>query len=261
MEELIKTNQTEYGEYEELLFERDQLRKEAGQIWTAYVREFGQLMTEVYEQKLECVKRKKTIAFYQAAINHGGTVDQKALEEYLAKEMASYYENLRKMMKDHETAKNAGMSSAYEVRRSKTLYRRIAKLIHPDIRPETDRNDTLRELWERTQTAYALNDVKALSELEVLVRKALKDLALGDAQAEIPDVAGRIEELKKEIREIKETEPYIHRALLGDPEAVQKKKDGLKEELETYRKYNRDLDQVIEDLLRNGGVTIQWQMN
>lgn len=259
--DLIKSTNTRYEEYELLLLDRDQIQKETGQIWTAYIKEFGQLLTDVYEEKLECIKRKKTISYYQAAINHGDAIDPAAIQKYLDKEMASYYADLRQMIQDNETCRNSGTSTSYEVHRSKTLYRRIAKLIHPDINPETDRQDALRELWQRALTAYAHNDVKALSEIEILVRKALKDLGMGEIHIDIPDIDRKIEELKDEIRNIADSEPYMYHVLLDDPEAVSKKKNDLNNELESYRKYRKELDGVIEEMIRNGGVTIRWLMN
>ena len=109
--DLIKSSNTRYEEYEALLLDRDQIQKEAGQIWTAYIKEFGQLLTDVYEEKIECVKRKKTIAYYQMAINHGDAIDSDAMHEYLDKEMASYYANLRQMMQDNETCRKSGTST------------------------------------------------------------------------------------------------------------------------------------------------------
>ena len=259
--DLIKSRDSRYEEYEALLLERDLVQKEAGQIWTAYIREFGQLLTDLYEEKLECIRRKKTIAYYQAALNHGSVVDPAAMQDYLDREMAAYYRHLRQMMKDNDACKNATLSTHYEVQRSKTLYRRIAKLIHPDIYPETDRQDVLRELWQRAQTAYAHNDVKALSEIEVLVRKALKDLGTGEIRVEIPDIDEKIAELHGEIREITGTEPYTYRELVDDPDAVRKKKEDMTKELESYRKYKAELDDIIEYILQNGGVKIRWQMN
>ena len=98
------------------------------------------------------------------------------------------------------SAKKAGRATHYEAQRSKTLYRRITKLIHPDINPETDRQEQLQLLWHRTQIAYGHNDGKELSEIEVLVRKALKDLGAEEIRIEIPDIRGRIKDLKREIR-------------------------------------------------------------
>lgn len=259
--DLIKSTNDRYEEYEALLLERDQLRKEAGQIWTCYVQTFGQLMTDVYETKIECIKRKKTISYYQSAINHGGVVDPDAMQQYLNHEMAAYYTNLKRMIEDNERCKDAGYSTPYEVQRSKTLYRRLAKLLHPDINPETDRQDVLKELWQRILTAYAHNDIKALSELDVLVRKTLKDLGSEEIRADIPDIDERIDSLKTEIHEITHTDPYTYGPLLDDPEAVEKKKSELTNELETWRNYLKELEKIIHDTLNSGGITLQWRMN
>lgn len=233
--DLIKSTDSKYEEYENLLLERDQITKEAGQIWTVYLQLFGKLITDNYEEKLECIKCKKTIAYYQNALNHGGVVDSAAMEKYMEQEMAEYYANLRRMLKDNENANNAGTSTPYEVARAKTLYRRLAKLIHPDINPETDHSKELQELWQRILIAYHHNDVKELSELEVLVRKVLNDLGSEDVKVDIPDIEEKIDAIKSEIEEIKQTEPYSLRYLVEDEEAAEKKKAELREELETYR--------------------------
>ena len=91
--DLIKSTDSKYEEYENLLLERDQITKEAGQIWTVYLQLFGKLITDNYEEKLECIKCKKTIAYYQNALNHGGVVDSAAMEKYMEQEMAEYYAN------------------------------------------------------------------------------------------------------------------------------------------------------------------------
>jgi len=258
--ELIKSSDTQYEEYENLLLERDQVQKEAGQIWTAYVIEFGQLISDVYEEQLECVKCKKTIAYYQNAINHGGVIDQDAMQAYLDQEMASYYAELARLQKENEDCKNSGESTPYEVRRSKTLYRRLAKLIHPDINPETDRQEKLTELWQRIVTAYHHNDIKELSELEVLVRKAMAELGQGDIKVDIPDITEKIDALKTEIHDITHTDPYTYKELLDNAEAVKKRKDELKEQLESYQKYHGELDKEIQKMITSGGITLQWRM-
>lgn len=257
--DLIKSTDSKYEEYENLLLERDQITKEAGQIWTVYLQLFGKLITDNYEEKLECIKCKKTIAYYQNALNHGGVVDSAAMEKYMEQEMAEYYANLRRMLKENEDANNAGTSTPYEVARAKTLYRRLAKLIHPDINPETDHSKELQELWQRILIAYHHNDVKELSELEVLVRKVLKGLGSEDVKVDIPDIEEKIEALKSEIEGIKQTEPYCLRYLVEDEEAAEKKKTELREELETYQKYHKELNEVILKMLQTGGLKIYVQ--
>lgn len=252
--DLIKSTGSKYDEYESLLLERDQLNKEAGQIWTVYLRIFGQLTTENYEEKLECIKCKKTIAYYQNILNHGGTVDSKAMQEYLDREMAEYYDNLKKMMDDNKRAKEARTSSAYEVKRSKELYRRLAKIIHPDLNPATDESDELQELWQRILIAYGKNSVKELAELEVLVRKVLKDLGIGEVKVDIPDITDKIDEIKNEIEDIKRNEPYSLKYLIEDENAAQKKKDEITKETEEYKKYHKELGEIIVKMIASGGL-------
>ncbi len=254
--DLIRSSDSKYTEYENLLLERDQLAKEAGQIWTVYLQIFGKLISDNYEEKLACIKCKKTIAYYQNALNHGGTVDAAALEKYLEQEMAQYYANLRRMLRENEEANGAGTSTPYEVERAKTLYRRLAKRIHPDINPETDRSEELQELWRRAQIAYRLNNVKELAELEVLARKVLKDLGAEDVQVDIPDIEEKIDAVRAEINEITHSEPYSLRCLVEDKEAAEKKKAELREELETYQKYHKELNNIILQMLQSGGLKI-----
>ena len=258
--ELIKSDDTEYEEYENLLLERDQIQKEAGQIWTAYVIEFGQLISDVYEEQLECVKCKKMISYYQNAINHGIIIDQDAMQAWLDKEMASYYAELSRLQKENEECRNSGESTAYEVQRSKTLYRRLAKLIHPDINPETDRQEKLTDLWQRIVTAYHHNDVKELSELEVLVRKVMADLGQGDIKVDIPDIDEKIASLKEDIQKIIHTDPYTYKDLLDDDKAVMKKKSNLEEQLKSYQEYHKEMDAEIQKMITSGGITLKWRM-
>ena len=258
--DLIKSTDTKYEEYENLLLERDQLQKEAESIWICYIQTFGKLISDIYEEKLECIKCKKIISYYQAALNHGGHVDPKALQEYMDKEMASYYSNLQRMLQDNERCRDAKQSTAYEVQQSKTLYRRLAKLLHPDINPEAGRREELKELWQRVLTAYGHNDVKALSELEILTQKALKELGSGEIKVDIPDIEERIESLKEEIYNITHSEPYTYRDLLADKEATDKKIAELTEELESYRKYHQELEDIIAQMIEGGGIIFQWIM-
>ena len=254
---LIKTEDPAYEAYEALLLERDQLRKEAGQVWTVYMRLFGQLLTRIYEEKLACIERKKAIAYCQQAINRGGQVEREALKAYLDGEMRAYHDRLAAMLKDYEACKTAGKSTAYEATRARTLYRRLAKRLHPDLNPATEQHQALRALWQRVMTAYGHNDVKTLAELEVLAEKALRELGTGGIRVEVPDIGEKMAGLQEEIEGIRSTEPWILKALVTSEEAVRNKTLALEEELENCRRYRAELDGVLQAMLDEGGITIQ----
>ncbi|MBR2805165.1 MAG: hypothetical protein IKE18_00120 [Oscillospiraceae bacterium] len=256
MDDIIKDENARYEEYENLLVDKDELIKEGESIWVHYQQLFGQLITDIFEEKLECIKNKKVISLYQAAINHGGHVFSHMVDEYLDKEMSDYYAELQRLISEKDSAEDAATVSAYASKRSKELYRRLAKLLHPDINPLTDESEELQDLWVRTVKAYEEYDVKTLSELEVLVRKTLKELGAGEIKVEIPDIREKIDALKEEIMHIRASEPYCHKALIENPEAVEKKTKELEEELQKYKDYYQELNRIILEMLNGGDLII-----
>ena len=257
MTDIIKTTPTRYEEYEALLIRRDHLRKEAGRIGTAYMRLFGRLITEIYEEKVECVRRKKAIVFCQAALNQGHKVKTEALHAYLEKEMTAYYENLDKLKADYETCRNAGFSTAYQIRRSKELYRRLVKALHPDLNPLTEKSPQLMDLWNRVITAYEHDDAKALSELTVLVSGALKALGEGEAKVDIPDIDDRIAGVNDEIERITTTEPYTLKSLVESEDATRSRTIELENELETWKNYKEELNATLNIMIGSGRIDLK----
>ncbi|MCR5502756.1 MAG: hypothetical protein K6F53_07090 [Lachnospiraceae bacterium] len=258
---IIKTGNASYTKYEELLARRDDVRKQAFQYERAYVREFGDLILQVFEMKLECIRKKKTIGYCQTFINRGESVDQDALQEYLQKELAEYQAQLDDMIRDNEAAKEHERVSEADLLKIKRIYRKIAKKIHPDINPGTARNEELMELWQRLAAAYNCNDLKEMEETEVLINAVLAKMDLGAEDISIPDIGEKIEEIRAEIERIKNTDPYRYKFLLEDPEAVEQKKQELRDELKEYEDYGRQLDGILDGMLANGGVKLTWRMN
>ena len=144
--------------------------------------------------------------------------------------------------------------------RIKSIYRKLAKLIHPDINPIVVDNENLMDLWNRIVIAYQCNELKEIQELEVLVHKALEQLGVDEIEIDIPDINIKIDELNKEIHDIQTTDPFLYKYLLEDENAVEEKKQSLAQELEEYQNYAKELDDVIETLV-SGGVSIVWRMN
>lgn len=128
------------------------------------------------------------------------------------------------------------------------------------MNPKTNEIPELKELWQRIVVSYRANDLEELEEAEILVNKFLVDHHLDGNEIKIQDIDTKIEKLKEQIQKIKETNPYQYRFLLQDQEAVQNKKRELQKGLEEYRVYEQELDQLLEQMMKNG-VSFLWRMN
>ncbi len=256
--DIIKATDERYREYEKVLLERDSYRCLAEQYLRAYIREFGQLMTDSFEKKISCIEKKKTIAFCQMYANRGEPVDLNALNDYISKEMAEYRKQFQDMINNNAACKGKGTISESERMQIKQIYRNIAKSFHPDIFPETAKNDKLRELWDRVVSAYNRNDLKEISELEILVSKAIESEGGNYDNIDIPNIDDKIADVENEINTIISTDPYRYKYLLEDDALVADKKAELQGEIDEYTKYEKELQDILKTFLKNGA-TFQWE--
>jgi len=254
----VKEYQENYEKYEKLLFERDKYKKQAAEYLRSYIREFGELMTDVFRKKISCIEKKKMISYCQLHLNRGKSIDIESMKLYVQSEMDEYNKQLEEMMHNNELCrKDVGISRS-EVIQIKRIYRRIAKKIHPDIHPGTLELPILVDLWVETMDAYNRNDMKALEELEIQINSVLRELGDDVPDTEIPEIEDKINALETEIEKILSTDPYQYRFLLEDDEKVQEYKEELREELNEYIRYEKQLIEVLKKIVA-GGAKFKWE--
>ena len=256
MGELVNLNQPAYDRYEELLLRRAALRKECFQLEQAYTRVFGEAVLRLYRLQIRCAKKKKTIEFCRMSLNRGEEPDEEKLQEFIAQETRELQEHFQKMTKEYETAKSAVKITEADLSKIRTIYRRTAKLLHPDLHPEVAESEELRDLWNQVSAAYACNDLKELEELEVLVAAALSDHGGDEWKVEVPDMESRIASLEAEIEGITGRDPYQYKFLLEDPLAVEDKKKDLQGKIGEYEKYAAQLDEILASVLPEGMIVV-----
>ena len=101
------TNEAALDEYEELLVKRDQLNKEAASYMVVYTQEYGDLVVENFELKVECIKIKKMISYCRRRINRGLVVNSDHMLRDIDKEMTLYYAELKDLVEHTKSAKKA----------------------------------------------------------------------------------------------------------------------------------------------------------
>jgi len=257
----MESSDKRYAEYEDLLIKRDQLAREAGSILTAYTKEFGDMINANFELKIKCIRTKKAISYCHRMMNRGLSVNVDLMNETLDKEMKLYNDQLQCMLEDTKNAKNSGMIDEFRLSRSKKIYRRLAKILHPDMNGATKENTKLSDLWDRIYQAYLRSDVDELENLEVLVHKTMEGLGGKAFDVKIDNIEERIEKIENQINDFISSEPYIYKEYLLDDEKKAAYRDQLRDEHLEYEDYLKMLTDALNELLKQGEVTITWQMN
>lgn len=246
--QLIRIAGSNYSQYEELLLRRDELEKEAEHILLEYTRIFGDISAEIFQLKIDCIALKKSISYCVMAQNRGESVDPEMLREYIAGKMTAYQAELDEMVRQNELSKKGKKISAYQANEIKRIYRKIAKLLHPDISSITGKHAHLADLFQRVLIAYHCNDYKEMKELEVLVNRALEEIGEEKFELVIPDIDAKIAELEEEIQNITTTEPYTYHELISDTALVQQKMNAFAEERNSYAGYKTELESKLKEV-------------
>ena len=93
------------------------------------------------------------------------------------------------------------------------------------------------------------------------IGKAMDDLGDDSFELNLDDIEARIERVENQINDILTTEPYIYGELLEDEEKKQAYREQLQAEHGDYEQYLESLTKTLDEMLREGGVTLVWQMN
>ncbi len=257
----MNSDSVRYAEYEELLLRRDRLIRESGSILTAYTAEFGDMINENFELKIKCIRTKKAISYCHRLMNRGLTVNVDRMNDELDKEMKLYYVQLKEMLNHTKDCKDSGTISEMRLSRSKKIYRRLAKLLHPDMNSAVSGNKKLMELWDKIYEAYLASDAEELENLEALAGRLLKSEGGETFIPNTDNLEERIERIENRINEILTSEPYIYSEILEDEEKKAAHRSMLEDEHSEYEEYLKALTAVLTELLGSGGISLTWQMN
>lgn len=239
--EIVKTDSKD--EYEEMILRRDRYKKEALHFQEEYYRIFGDLIQECFSLKIQCIRVKKEISFCQMYVNKGQSISLEALHQYMDQVMKEYDEQLKELVQQIQGAKAAKPISFESHQKIKKIYRKIARRIHPDLHPEFFEKEEIQELWQRAKIAYECNALEELQMVEVLLEKLIQ----GNLEnIEIDNIFSRIEKLKDEIETIRSTIPYQYRYLLESDESVHEYEEELKQEIDEYQNYLRELEEIFK---------------
>lgn len=174
-----------WNRLEELILQKEDLKKECFHLDQQYLRIFGKLLMAVFESKIRCIELKKKIQLAQKEINKGQKINISEINKRIEIQMIEYYLKISKMHKEYDTANSFTAIDIATLEKIKSLYRKLVKFLHPDLNPQITANERYTEVWEMVQTAYKLNDLDLLEESEILAYglKANKEYSKLDTES------------------------------------------------------------------------------
>ncbi len=252
-------NKALYRQYEKLLFEHDRVEKDAEIYLRLYIREFGELLTELFQKKISCIEKKKMLSFCQIHLNYGRSIDVEEMNRYIETEMSDYRRQLNDMIYNNTVCKELQTVTQNELLAVKKLYRKIAKKIHPDLNSTTEFSSVLSDLWVAVKDAYHRNDLEKLEQLDIQINSVLRECGVEIQETEIPDIEEKIKTLEQKIEEIMANDPYQYKFILEDENMVKEMKESLTEEIQEYTRYESQLQESLQALFGKGA-TFTWEI-
>lgn len=243
MEHKIRKQEDLYKRYVRLLLEKEKIVKTNFQVRQRFIELFGDLRLEMLKVEIEIAKIKKEMEYLVRKKNRNESYDLEEMDDFVNQALEGMKAQYERMKEEQAQLKNKKMLSQEEVKEVKRLYRRLVKLVHPDLNPHQTKEQ--KELWHQLQKAYRNNDLAWLRELNVLIVLKTK----GHEEVEIEDLEDKIEAVREEIALLKEEDLYQMRELVFDEEWIDAYKEQYERERSDFEVYLRSLQKEKEKLI------------
>lgn len=239
-----------------LILERDELQYlQCKNIETAYMLALGNLEYKIFEMQCTLLRLKRKAQLIQTKVNRQEKIILSHIESTLNVEFAEYQQKIDEQLDKINQAiqHNQGeLLSHEETREFRKLYRRIVKILHPDLNPELSAAQL--RLFENTVTAYKNGD---LNMLRIINEAVAEPILLDMEQNTMVQLLKQKEHLVKMLQtvrdsmdEIKSQYPYTVKELVQDPEKIAQRKEALEDIVCQYEEGIAVYTEKIKELLR-----------
>lgn len=255
-ERLLKENERLQNDISNLIEEREYLRCHVCKNLTAeYTVKVGSLECKAFEFECAALRIKRKIELVQAKINRREPIDMPCIEIQLEIEYAKYEELLNEKLKEINDAlewQGIDKLSEEDSKKLKSKYRYIVKKLHPDLNPNTTEQE--KNLFFKAASAYENGDLKTIELICDLIEEISTAEKLTLGINELKEKVKSLNETKSSVRtsieKIKSSFPYNQKDFLANEDAVQSRRNELRQLIEQYKeiygKYERRLNDLLE---------------
>jgi len=222
-------------------------------IQNKYMTLVGYSKLEVLYLECDTRKLKRKIELIQSCINRNENIDFNKIENQLDHEMKEWHIQINKYLSElKQVEKNVAlMNAAPDNSELKKLFRKLSKILHPDINP--DLPEKYRLLWHRVHEAYKNCDVEELKTIELMIEM---DKVVVQEASSLDELSLRKKKLDESISHyirkielVKSSHPYKLIEIIDNKEliaeelsALDKQKQNLLELIDKYKSVLNKID-------------------
>ena len=245
----------------ELLMEIDDITLQVNpQIEAEYATKIGYLENDLLKWQIAARRAKRRLALAQARVNSGASLRGDEFEAQLDGELAEWESLLDRSVKSFlEAAERAVGSrplSPADSRELKKLHRDLIKRLHPDLHPGQS-NEAAR-FFMIAQAAYEKGALNVLRSIAVATEGMGEEdadasgLSADEATVELELVLAHERVVKRQMEELKRSNPYALKEKLEDGAWIINKTTELKRRIEEQKAAACAYDERFAKLVEGG---------
>ena len=197
-----------------------------------YLFALGELEHRLMALQIEVLAMRRRIEMVQARLNRGERMSLADVAE-IATELLAWRNTLQQKEQGIALAGLvlSGLTavSVADAQRVKSAYRKLARLLHPDVSPE---NVALFNThWSNVQQAYRAMDADFLEAILHLVERDIGQPLIGELAESIERLRSLVEEQARRLAQLQASPPFCYETLLNDEAWLAAKQTELEQDI------------------------------
>lgn len=227
---------------------------------------FGDLERKIQERTLEMSERRRMVELFSIKLDRGQRIDARMVE-LVMKAVHNEFGRVRRRMRqelDSEAIRDGGFrihrrraehtsdSPRQAEREVQTLYRQLAKRLHPDVNRAAD--ELADKYWEVVQQGYHRGDLAILRTVANVLEAAnsihATPMEFADSlAAEERQLLAALKSERRVVAALKSQEPYSIREGLSDPQWIAARQEQMGQELASIEEEIAKCDRFLTPVL------------
>lgn len=260
MNKLYKDYENQKNQLIDALVEKDYLEiYQASILKNEFVLKLGEPRYELHKLEMAIARNKLKLDMMETSTRFQIQIDTEYIDRQLEKEFEKHDVMLKSMKREIDNVHNLAENEEIDfetLRVLKELYLSIARYIHPELTPESDKNK--KRTWKAAKAAFEKRDITKLKRLHKKVMGEFSGAEINDGseelEKEIESLKAKTDTVLSEIENIKKQFPFNEEKMLEDETAVSKFRNDMDKDIKVAKEVLDKLEkQILEKLPAPGG--------